>query len=60
MDLYETLAQEAPQQARRIVFITGGAFTYRARTFLDEVQNPRIDKPFTSQQLLGLIRSLVR
>jgi signal transduction histidine kinase len=59
MDLYEALAQEAPQQARRMVFITGGAFTYRAQTFLDQVQNPRIDKPFTSRQLLDAIDSWV-
>jgi signal transduction histidine kinase len=55
MDLYERLAQEAPQQARRMVFITGGAFTHRAQTFLDEVQNQRIEKPFTSRQLLDAI-----
>lgn len=49
MDLYADLLEAAPDQAERIVFITGGAFTERAREFLDDVPNPRLEKPFSLQ-----------
>ena len=37
MDVYEELSQSAPHMAERIVFMTGGTFTPRARAFLDKV-----------------------
>jgi len=51
MDFYETVLRVAPSQARAFVFMTGGAFTPRARTFLAEVSQPRLDKPFTRDEL---------
>jgi len=48
MDLYEELAQRRPTLARRMVFMTGGAFTPRAAEFLATVRNPTIAKPFTA------------
>jgi CheY-like chemotaxis protein len=59
MDLYERLAVGAPEALARMVFMTGGAFTDRAREFLDEVPNARVDKPFSPQTLRTLVRSLV-
>jgi CheY-like chemotaxis protein len=44
--LYEELLEVAPAQAERMVFMTGGAFTARARDFLERVPNARVDKPF--------------
>jgi signal transduction histidine kinase len=55
MELHEQLRRTAPDQADRIVFLTGGAFTPRARAFLDEVPNPRLEKPFALQTLRALI-----
>jgi len=60
MDLYETLVEVAPEQAARVVFMTGGAFTARARDFLNKVRNPRVDKPFDLNTLRALIYSLTR
>lgn len=48
MDLYEELARQRPTIARRMVFMTGGAFTPRAAEFLATVHNPTISKPFTA------------
>ena len=45
--------------ADRIVFLTGGAFTHRARLFLDEVKNPRLDKPFDADILRAAVRGLI-
>ncbi|MDY7224933.1 ATP-binding protein [Hyalangium rubrum] len=55
MDVYEALAQWHPDCLERFVFMTGGGFTERARTFLQTVPTPRIDKPFEP----ALIRQLI-
>ncbi len=56
MDLYAEVSRLAPQQATRMVFITGGAFTIQAREFLDGTTNACIEKPID----LGALRALVR
>jgi PAS domain S-box-containing protein len=56
MDLYAALCDRAPEQATRFVFLTGGAFTPRARRFLDSVPNPRLEKPFSVDAVLDLVR----
>jgi signal transduction histidine kinase len=58
--LYEELLRIAPTQAERMVFVTGGAFTVRAREFLESVPNPRLVKPFDVEALVELVRSRVR
>jgi PAS domain S-box-containing protein len=55
MELYEAMAQVHPELARRMVFITGGAFTTRAREFLERTASPHLDKPFDNQTLLDLV-----
>ncbi len=45
MDVYEWLARRNPELARRIVFITGGAFTPKARQFAARIENLTIEKP---------------
>jgi CheY-like chemotaxis protein len=55
MELHAELSRAVPDQAERIVFLTGGAFTPRARLFLDQVPNPRLDKPFQIQALRSLV-----
>jgi two-component system cell cycle sensor histidine kinase/response regulator CckA len=46
MDVYRAALQRATPVNDRIVFMTGGAFTQRARDFLQSVPNLRIEKPF--------------
>ncbi len=46
MDVYRAALQRATPMNDRIVFMTGGAFTQRARDFLESVPNMRIEKPF--------------
>ena len=48
----------APEQASRIVFVSGGAFTPRAREFLERVPNARVEKPIDFQNLRVLLRNL--
>jgi signal transduction histidine kinase len=56
MELYAELARLVPQQARRIVFLTGGAFTPRASDFMGTVRNRFLDKPFDYAVLAALAR----
>ena len=51
MDLYAELTHSHPRLRERMVFMTGGAFTESATTFLDTVPNLRVEKPCTSQEL---------
>jgi len=51
MDVYRAALQRATTVHDRIVFMTGGAFTQRARDFLQSVPNLRIEKPFDLSHL---------
>jgi len=57
MDLHEEVRRVAPDQAGRMVFMTGGAVTTRARDFVATVPNPVIDKPFDVNVLRELIQN---
>lgn len=56
MDLYDELGRDYVGARDRIVFFTGGAFTTRAREFLNAVPNARLEKPAD----IGQIRELLR
>jgi PAS domain S-box-containing protein len=60
MDLFAELEKLAPDQAARMVFVSGGAFTPRAREFLERVPNARVEKPIDLQNLRLLLRNLKR
>jgi CheY-like chemotaxis protein len=59
MELYQAVLGSAPELARKMVFLTGGAFTPQTREFLAQVGSPHVEKPFSSQELRELVRSLV-
>jgi CheY-like chemotaxis protein len=59
IDVYNEVRRDKPGFERRIAFMTGGAFTAAARQFLDGLPNPRLDKPFTKEEIRALIMSLL-
>jgi signal transduction histidine kinase len=59
MELFQSLARGAPELASKMVFLTGGAFTPQTREFLATVKNRRVDKPFSPEDLRGLVQSLL-
>lgn len=59
MDLYDELARLRPEAAERMVFITGGAFTQAALSFLERVPNERIEKPFAAATVRALVQRFV-
>jgi CheY-like chemotaxis protein len=59
MDLEERLEKLAPEVVPRIVYLTGGAFTERSRTFL-AAGRPFLEKPVDPAQLRARIAEVVR
>jgi signal transduction histidine kinase/ligand-binding sensor domain-containing protein/CheY-like chemotaxis protein len=60
MELHAQLAMASPEQPRRMVFITGGAYTPAAREFLEQVSNPRVEKPFDPEALREQVSEWVK
>lgn len=60
MDLHAELARLAPDQATKMAFVTGGAFSETVRAFLERVPNASIEKPFRSSAILAFIDRLMR
>jgi PAS domain S-box-containing protein len=56
MDVFEQVGRERPALRARFVFMTGGAVTERARKFLEQVPEQRLDKPFRLEQVEALLR----
>jgi CheY-like chemotaxis protein len=60
MDLHAELTSAFPEQAKVMLFLTGGAFTPKAQAFLEELRGRRLDKPFDVQTVDALIDDCVR
>ncbi len=58
MELHDALERSHPALARRMIFVSGGAFTIGARSFLARFPERRLDKPFDLPRLLALIAAI--
>ena len=56
IELHSELVRRSPELARRMVFMTGGAFTPRARAFLQAIPNRCVEKPLDLETIDDLIR----
>lgn len=59
IDLFEAIEALDVAQARRVIFLTGGAFTPRAQDFMARVDNLRLEKPFDIDVLQHMIRQVL-
>ncbi len=59
MDFYYAVERAHPEYLDRIVFMSGGAFTARAKEFLRNTTNRYIEKPFDHKQLYDLIAEFI-
>ena len=57
MEFHGELMRRVPAQAEALIFVSGGAFTPRARDFLEQVPNQRIEKPFDTRRLRALVNA---
>jgi len=55
MEVYGKIRSTKPEFEAKFVFMTGGAFTPKARDFLDKVQAEHIEKPFSLRELRTLV-----
>jgi|GEM_PF-711878 len=58
MEMFDELQRRVPAMSRRVIFITGGAFTPHAVAFLARVRNHKLEKPFDPATLLRLVDNL--
>ncbi len=58
MELYDELRRHDPAAVTRLVFMTGGAFTQKAREFLESVSNECLEKPFTVDRILDVVEQI--
>jgi PAS domain S-box-containing protein len=59
VDFFADLSERDPAQSRRIVFLTGGAFTVKTREFLDRVPNTCLEKPFDLRTLRAVVNRML-
>jgi CheY-like chemotaxis protein len=58
IDLYEEAVRERPMLSERFLFMTGGAFTERARLFLRQTGRPVLRKPCARQDVVDALAQL--
>jgi len=59
-ELYRELSRVSPEQAKRMIFLTGGAFTPSAQRFLADSAIEYIEKPFDSSNLRAIVQRHLR
>ncbi|MBM7118293.1 ATP-binding protein [Archangium primigenium] len=59
MDFHAALHRLRPELTGRVIFLTGGAFTPQARSFLERIPNRRVEKPFNARALLEVTREVL-
>jgi PAS domain S-box-containing protein len=59
MELHAWLEEHHPALAASMVFITGGAFTPAARSFLSSVPNLHVEKPFAPRDIRAVVREML-
>ena len=59
IEFYQVLSVIEPDQAARVGFITGGAFTGGTQRFLDSAPNPKLEKPFRVDRLRSFVDSVL-
>jgi CheY-like chemotaxis protein len=55
---YEELSKLVPEQAQRVIFMTGGAFTEQSRAFLASTGLPCLEKPLEPHRLRALLATM--
>jgi len=58
-EMYERLAADRPDQARRVIFSTGDTLSPQTRDFLERAPNRYLSKPFAIDELRTLVRAVL-
>jgi CheY-like chemotaxis protein len=60
IELVEELQRIAPDQAQRLIFLSGGAFTAQTRERLDQLGAPQLEKPVSANELRACVMRIAR
>lgn len=60
VDVHAWVTEHDPDLAKRMIFMTGGTFTPRARTFLSEMPVRHLVKPFSLKELDEAVGAILR
>lgn len=58
VEFFERLHRTRPDLTTRVAFVTGGAFTPRAQSFLERTTRPTAQKPVEPEGLRSLVRQI--
>jgi CheY-like chemotaxis protein len=58
-ELYEYISRNYPELKSRVIFTTGDVIARDTATFLEEAGRPCLLKPFTPDELKGLVRKAI-
>ena len=58
-ELYDRMSVVVPDQLRRTIFLTGGAYTTRAQEFLARINNEQMEKPFEFESLRAALERVM-
>lgn len=59
IDVYDHLVKHGSGAERRMVFMSGGAFTERTQQFIDRVANAHLEKPFSIDVADAMLRRVI-
>jgi len=59
LELFDRIESLAPEQAARVIFLTGGSFTAQSQSRLETSGNLQLQKPVTGQELRACIAKVV-
>ena len=59
IELLDRLEEIAPDQAARVIFLTGGVFTAQSQSRLEASGNPQLQKPIGAQELRACVARMV-
>jgi PAS domain S-box-containing protein len=60
MELHSEISLLSPEQAKAMIFVTGGAFTEKTRSFLSDTPKEHIEKPFDAANLRAIVQRYLR
>lgn len=55
MEFFETIRARGTGFEKKIILMTGGAFTPKVRSWMETLSNPKLEKPFRMKQLKELL-----
>jgi hypothetical protein len=60
LGFYQVLEESHPDLCRRVIFLTGDVLNAEIEAFLDQLQTPRLHKPFNATECRQIVYQTLR